>query len=241
MFPKLICKPEEIMDPKERIEQLTALLNEAGHQYYVLDDPKMPDFEYDRLLRELENLEQAHPEWAREDSPTRRVGGEALSQFEKVSHPVPLMSLQDVFSKEELNSFLDKILQNYPDTTFSVEPKIDGLSVLGAYLRFHIQLRKAINNILFPVGEAELVHSNHTVLKIQFFKFRALIECIVHQPNIAVIHPLFSPGVGNLESTLQGYSVYLKSNLIIISDNGKLVTACQIASGIDHRLIGLFA
>ena len=122
------------MDPKERIEQLTALLNEAGHQYYVLDDPKMPDFEYDRLLRELENLEQAHPEWAREDSPTRRVGGEALSQFEKVSHPVPLMSLQDVFSLEELNDFLEKILAAEGNTTFSVEPKIDGLSVALEYV-----------------------------------------------------------------------------------------------------------
>ena len=122
------------MDPKERIEQLTAVLNEAGHQYYVLDDPKMPDFEYDRLLRELETLEAAHPEWAREDSPTRRVGGQALSQFEKVQHPVPLMSLQDVFSLEELNEFLEKILTADENTVFSVEPKIDGLSVALEYV-----------------------------------------------------------------------------------------------------------
>ncbi len=122
------------MDPKERIEELTALLKEAGYRYYVLDDPTMPDFEYDRLLRELENLENAHPELAASDSPTKRVGGEAVSQFEKVEHPVPLMSLQDVFSMEELNEFLGKILEANPDTSFSVEPKIDGLSVALEYV-----------------------------------------------------------------------------------------------------------
>lgn len=118
----------------ERIRELTSLLNEAGYQYYVLDDPKMPDFEYDRLLRELEELEKAYPEYASPDSPTKRVGGAALSQFEKVNHPVPLMSLQDVFSLEELNDFLDKTLETEPGAEFSVEPKIDGLSVALEYV-----------------------------------------------------------------------------------------------------------
>ena len=122
------------MNPKERIEELTALLTQANYRYYVLDDPEMPDFEYDRLLRELEQLEAAHPELAAADSPTRRVGGEALSQFEKVAHPVPLMSLQDVFSMEELNDFLGKILEAEPTAAFSVEPKIDGLSVALEYI-----------------------------------------------------------------------------------------------------------
>ena len=122
------------MDPKERIKELTDLLNEAGHRYYVLDDPTMPDFEYDRLLRELENLEAKHPELALANSPTKRVGGEALSQFEKVQHPVPLMSLQDVFSLEELNDFLEKITNAEPNASFSVEPKIDGLSVALEYV-----------------------------------------------------------------------------------------------------------
>lgn len=122
------------MDPKERIEELTALLKEAGYRYYVLDDPTMPDYEYDQLLRELENLEAMRPEYAAEDSPTKRVGGEAVSQFEKVEHPVPLMSLQDVFNMEELNDFLGKILEGDPETAFSVEPKIDGLSVALEYV-----------------------------------------------------------------------------------------------------------
>ena len=121
------------MTPKERILELTALLNEANHRYYVMDDPTMPDFEYDRLLRELEILEGEHPEWAQADSPTKRVGGKALSQFEKVEHPVPLMSLQDVFSPEELTDFLLKVKESCPDAVFSVEPKIDGLSVALEY------------------------------------------------------------------------------------------------------------
>ncbi len=122
------------MDPKKRIEELTAILKDAGYRYYVLDDPQMLDFEYDHLLRELEELEAKYPEFAAEDSPTKRVGGETLSQFEKVTHPVPLMSLQDVFSLEELNDFLGKILAAEPSATFSIEPKIDGLSVALEYV-----------------------------------------------------------------------------------------------------------
>ena len=121
------------MNYKERMDELVHRLNEANYRYYVLDDPRMLDFEYDHLLRELEVLEAEHPEYARADSPTKRVGGEALSKFEKVIHPVPLMSLQDVFSVEELDEFLEKILLSYPDTEFTVEPKVDGLSVALEY------------------------------------------------------------------------------------------------------------
>ena len=122
------------MNPKERIQELTRVLTEAGYRYYVLDDPDMPDYEYDHLLRELEELENAHPELAAPDSPTKRVGGAALSQFEKVTHPVPLMSLQDVFSLEELNDFLTKTKETEKTAEFSVEPKIDGLSVALEYV-----------------------------------------------------------------------------------------------------------
>ena len=122
------------MDPKERIRELTDILAEANYRYYVLDDPKIQDFEYDQLLRELENLEKEHPELAAADSPTKRVGGEVLSQFEKVQHPVPLMSLQDVFSMEELDEFLEKVMAAEIGAEFSVEPKIDGLSVALEYV-----------------------------------------------------------------------------------------------------------
>ena len=121
------------MNPRERILELSQLLTQAGYQYYVLDDPQMPDFEYDRLLRELEELEAQYPQFALPDSPTKRVGGEALSQFEKYSHPVPLMSLQDVFSQEELTDFLGKVKGECTNAAFSVEPKIDGLSVALEY------------------------------------------------------------------------------------------------------------
>ena len=121
------------MEPEKRIAELTKILQEANYKYYVLDNPEMPDFEYDRLLRELEELEAANPHLVSVDSPTQRVGGAAISAFEKYAHPVPLMSLQDVFSLEELGEFLEKTLETYPDAEFSVEPKVDGLSVALEY------------------------------------------------------------------------------------------------------------
>lgn len=125
------------MNPKNRIEELTKILNEANYRYYVLDDPHMQDFEYDHLLRELEILEQEYPELSDPNSPAKRVGGAALSKFEKATHPVPLMSLQDVFSLDELQDFLIKINEVYPNTQYTVEPKIDGLSVALEYENGH--------------------------------------------------------------------------------------------------------
>ena len=122
------------MDPKEEVLQLTQTLNDANYRYYVLDDPTMQDFEYDRLLRRLEELEAAHPELIAPDSPTRRVGGLALSQFEKLEHPVPLESLQDVFSLEELAEFTERIGQSVAAPEYTVEPKVDGLSVALEYV-----------------------------------------------------------------------------------------------------------
>ncbi len=121
------------MEPREEIQKLTDQLNQANHRYYVLDDPELPDFEYDRLLRRLEELEQKYPELAQPDSPASRVGGQAISAFEKVTHPVPLQSLQDVFSTEELEDFLRKVAETAPKAAFSVEAKIDGLSVALEY------------------------------------------------------------------------------------------------------------
>ena len=122
------------MNAKERIQELTEILNDANYRYYVMDDPKIPDFEYDKLLRELEELEKENPSLASVNSPTQRVGGEALSKFEKVSHAVPLMSLQDVFSLEELEDFITKIHDSHPEASFTVEPKVDGLSVALEYV-----------------------------------------------------------------------------------------------------------
>ena len=122
------------MNPREEIAHLTEVLERANHQYYVLDAPEMEDYEYDRLLRRLEELEAAHPELASPLSPTRRVGGEALSKFEKVEHAVPLESLQDVFSPDEVREFDGRVRESVPDAVYSVEPKVDGLSVALEYV-----------------------------------------------------------------------------------------------------------
>ena len=89
------------MDVPSKMEALRDLLNQWGHLYYVLDAPTVPDYEYDQKLRELEELEAEHPEYITPDSPTQRVGGEALKAFQPVTHQVPLQSLQDVFAPEE--------------------------------------------------------------------------------------------------------------------------------------------
>lgn len=122
------------MNAKEEIARLTKELEHHNYCYYVLDDPQIPDFEYDRMLRHLEELEEANPELASPLSPTRRVGGEALSQFEKVRHAVPLESLQDVFSFDELREFDDRVRETVPEVAYTVEPKIDGLSVALEYV-----------------------------------------------------------------------------------------------------------
>ena len=121
------------MEPKERIEQLTRELERHNHLYYVLDRPEIADYEYDAMLRELEELEAAYPELASPLSPTRRVGGEPLSQFDKVTHAVPLESLQDVFSFEELREFDARIRESMEEPVYTVEPKVDGLSVALEY------------------------------------------------------------------------------------------------------------
>lgn len=120
-------------DELQQIADLRRRLNEWNYQYYVLDDPTVPDYEYDRALRSLEELEALHPETVTPDSPTQRVGGEALTSFAPVRHPVPLESLQDVFSDEEMLEFLARISAGTDDAVFVVEPKVDGLSVALEY------------------------------------------------------------------------------------------------------------
>ena len=122
------------MDPKQEIEQLTRELEYHNRQYYVLDDPKIDDYTYDHMLRRLEELEKQYPQYASATSPTRRVGGEAISAFQKVQHAVPLESLQDVFSFEELREFDARVRSEEPEAEYSVEPKVDGLSVALEYV-----------------------------------------------------------------------------------------------------------
>ena len=121
------------MNYREEMKQLRATLNAHGYRYYVLDDPQISDYEYDHMLRRLEDLEREHPEEITPDSPTQRVGGPTLSEFAPVEHPVPLESLQDVFNGGEVEEFLERVAGTFPDAEYSVEPKVDGLSVALEY------------------------------------------------------------------------------------------------------------
>ena len=121
------------MDQREELERLRRELNQHNYNYYVLDAPTITDFEYDHMLRRLEELEAAHPEWITPDSPTQRVGGKALDSFQQVVHRVPLQSLQDVFSPEELLDFDRRVQESAGAVEYILEPKVDGLSVAIEY------------------------------------------------------------------------------------------------------------
>ena len=121
------------MDFREEMKELRDTLNAHGYRYYVLDDPQISDYEYDHMLRRLEDLEAEHPEEITADSPTQRVGGRTLSEFQQVSHPVPLESLRDVFNGDEVREFLERMEETVPQSEYSVEPKVDGLSVALEY------------------------------------------------------------------------------------------------------------
>ena len=123
-------------EAKIRIAELRDLLNEHNHRYYVLDDPSVTDAEFDTLFRELQTLEEAYPKLLTEDSPTQRVGSTPLDQFESVTHAVPMLSLGNAFSIDELAEF-DKRIINRLDSatgiTYVAEPKLDGLAVSLRY------------------------------------------------------------------------------------------------------------
>ena len=122
------------MDYREEMKQLREYLNQQSYLYYVLDAPVIPDYEYDRLNRRLEELEAAHPELVTPDSPTQRVGGKVADGFQEVRHRIPLESLQDVFSVEELEEFDQRMQEALPEgVEYDVEPKVDGLSVALEY------------------------------------------------------------------------------------------------------------
>ena len=117
----------------ERMKELVELLNRYATEYYTSDNPSVSDSEYDRLYRELVELEKAHPEQVLPDSPTHRVGGKILDGFEKYSHQYPLYSLQDAFSRDELDAFDARVRKELNDVTYICELKIDGLSISLTY------------------------------------------------------------------------------------------------------------
>lgn len=120
-------------DVLNRLRELRKSLTYHAKRYYEDDAPEISDFEYDKLYAELLTLEEAHPEYFDPASPTQRVGGAPLEKFESVVHTVPMNSLSDVFSYEELRDFLTRVATSLPHPVYSVEPKIDGLSVALRY------------------------------------------------------------------------------------------------------------
>ena len=120
---------------KDRMLELVKLLNQYAHEYYTTDNPSVSDSEYDKLYHELLDLEKQYPEFVQPDSPTHRVGGKVLEGFEKYQHQYPLYSLQDAFSREELDAFDTRIRKDFPDVSYLCELKIDGLSISLMYER----------------------------------------------------------------------------------------------------------
>ena len=120
------------MSVKGQIEELRRVIQHHNYRYYVLDDPEISDAEYDRLMRQLETLEQQHPELITPDSPTQRVGAEPLKTFSSVVHTLPMLSLTNAMSKEEVRDFderVKKFLKTESDIEYVAEPKLDGLAV----------------------------------------------------------------------------------------------------------------
>ena len=148
------------MDIKKRVEELTNILNDANYKYYALDEPTITDREYDKYLRELEELEQKYQEFARDDSPTKRVRREVLDSFKKVTHKIPMMSLSDVFSESEVVNFDERIKKEGIRPQYVCELKIDGLSV--SLLYEHGKLVRAATRGDGVVGE-DITHNVKTI------------------------------------------------------------------------------
>ncbi len=122
---------------RARLEALRKQLHEHSYRYYVLDEPSIPDVEYDRLFRELQDIEREHPEWRSDDSPTQRVGAEPLSSFSQVRHETPMLSLDNVFSEQELRDFDRRVRGRLDDGQafhYACEPKLDGIAVSLLYV-----------------------------------------------------------------------------------------------------------
>lgn len=150
---------------QERIEYLRKLLNDANYEYYVLDHPTLTDQEFDKYLRELEVLENNHPEFDSPLSPTKKVGGEVIDRFRKVRHKIPMLSLPDVFSVEEIEEFDTRIVKENVDPTYVCEYKIDGLSVSLHYEKGALVFAATRGDGV--VGE-DITHNVRTIKSVPF-------------------------------------------------------------------------
>ncbi len=123
------------MTIKTEITTLSTLLEDYNYQYYVLDNPTVPDSEYDRVFQQLQKLENEHPQYISSNSPTQKVGGVALSKFDQVTHQQPMLSLDNTFTEQGLSDFIDRAIEKSAtnDIAFCIEPKLDGLAVSIIY------------------------------------------------------------------------------------------------------------
>ncbi len=147
-------------EAKKRIDELTSILKKANYEYYNLDNPSITDQEYDKYLRELINLEEKYPEYADPNSPTKRVGGEAIDKFQKVRHAIPMISLSNVFNEDEIRDFDKRIRNAGFKPEYVCELKIDGLSVSLHYE--HGKLKFAATRGDGIIGE-DITHNVKTI------------------------------------------------------------------------------
>ena len=147
-------------DAKKRIDELTSILKQANYEYYNLDNPSITDQEYDKYLRELINLEEKYPDLVDPNSPTKRVGGEAIDKFQKVRHSIPMISLANVFNEEEIRDFDKRIRNAGFNPEYVCELKIDGLSVSLHYE--HGKLKFAATRGDGVIGE-DITHNVKTI------------------------------------------------------------------------------
>ncbi|MGO2242764.1 MAG: DNA ligase LigA-related protein, partial [Halomonas sp.] len=123
--------------PREEINQLRAALDEANHRYYILDEPTLTDADYDRKLQRLQQLEASYPNLITSDSPTQRVGATPADGFFSVAHAIPMLSLDNAFSREDIHTFAERVADRLEcaadEITFSCEPKLDGAAVSLVY------------------------------------------------------------------------------------------------------------
>ena len=154
---------EEIEEKRKRVYELVSILNEANFNYYVLDNPTITDQEYDKYNRELINIETEYPELILPNSPTRRVGGEVIDSFNKVTHKIPMLSLSNVFNEEEIKDFANKIEKAGIKPNFVCEYKIDGLSISLIYE--HGELVRGVTRGDGVTGE-DVTHNVKTIKSI---------------------------------------------------------------------------
>lgn len=175
----------------QRLEELKQYLNEQAYKYYVLDKPEISDFEYDKLYRELEDLEAQYPQWITPDSPTQRVGDAVASAFEKVTHEVPLQSLNDYFSYDELRGFDEKIKVALDGESYEyvVEQKIDGLSVAITYENGYYSMGLTRGDGLIGEDVSMNIKTISSVpLKIPYTQGKVIVRGEVYMPEKAFLH-----------------------------------------------------